>query len=76
MPLYFPCIHFVSFLICSGYQGTSPSVGGTPSLDNPTHPIVPKRVAYYQASFDKTTNVNQVKMKEISLDKFPLFFVV
>ncbi|XP_065891186.1 ubiquitin carboxyl-terminal hydrolase 32-like isoform X2 [Dysidea avara] len=42
------------------FIGTSPSVGGTPSLDNPTHPIVPKRVAYYQASFDKTTNVNQM----------------
>ena len=45
------------------FQGTGPSgqpVSGPTNLDNPTHPILPKRVMYYQASFDKTTTVSQV----------------
>lgn len=53
------------FLLCFGCQGTGPAsqpVSGPTNLENPTHPILPKRVTYYQASFDRTTTVSQVSI--------------
>ena len=52
------------FFFLFAVQGTGPTgqpASGPTNLDNPTHPILPKRVMYYQASFDRTTTVSQVK---------------
>ena len=54
------------FLLWFGCQGTGPAsqpVSGPTNLENPTHPILPKRVTYYQASFDRTTTVSQVSIE-------------
>ena len=58
------CVILYHFFFLFTIQGTGPTgqpASGPTNLDNPTHPILPKRVMYYQASFDRTTTVSQVK---------------